>query len=1081
MTKKSRCPDVAAVLAGLKDFQRDTVEYVFRRMYEDEPAATRFLVADEVGLGKTLVARGVIAKAVERLWGQIPRIDVIYICANLDIAQQNIARLNIAAGQSIPIASRLTLLPVRVRQLRGRSSGTRLNFVSLTPHTSFDLRSSTGVGEERAVLLWLLRRTWHVSEGQLSNVLRGDIDKENWPGFLHSFKRERKQHPMDPELARLFCEALEKTPELRREYDAVASDIGARRRYIPDELRWRRNHWIGGVRRLLARTCLSALEPDLIILDEFQRFRYLLNEDTEVGLLAQELFRCQEARVLLLSATPYKMYTLRDEEGENHYEDFEHTVRFLLQDQPAEMAALREALAEYRRAIFYLGSGEQRSLQEAKSTIEAILRRVMVRTERLAVSEKRNGMLQEHVTAQDQIRPSDLQGFVHLDRIARTLEAGDQVEYWKSSPYPLNLMEGYLVKRHFEDAVESGKVKDLPKLLLAARGHLLNAADIQRYQALDPANARLRSLLAWTVDSGHWRLLWMPAALPYYQPAGPFDDVAPVGNTKTLVFSAWKVVPKAIAILGSYEVERRMLGEQGRRPDYKKLTEKKKGLLRFARSKGRLVGMPVFCLLYPCLTVAQQIDPLAIARRLGRKELPTASAVAKEIRSRIRSMLNEATSELPKVRSGPRDDRWYWAALALIDHHFSPMVGDWLRSEREDVAWTHMIEVDDDGEDSAFGEHIDEFTGLNPKELGRKPRDLLDVLTQVALAGPAVVTLRSLLRKGTPRAEEGWPDLLAAAARTALGFRTLFNQPEAMALLQQLYPGRPAYWKLVLHYAVDGNLQSVMDEYMHILHESLGLLGHGIVESARRVGEVMRQALSIRSPTLQFDDISTSATGRALVSSRMGVRCRYALRFDKDQGEEEKTVARAEDIRVAFNSPFRPFILATTSIGQEGLDFHLYCHRVVHWNLPSNPVDLEQREGRVHRYKGHVIRRNLARVYGLAAVRVGRRTPVGDPWQQLFEQAVKYRRQHDPASNDLVPFWIYETEGGCKIERVVPVLPLSREEGQIRRLERSLVIYRSVLGQPRQQELLEFITTQLPEGAEQIMRECLIDLGPRAD
>nr|WP_270246095.1 helicase-related protein [Coprococcus sp. AM11-30B] len=42
----------------------------------------------------------------------------------------------------------------------------------------------------------------------------------------------------------------------------------------------------------------------------------------------------------------------------------------------------------------------------------------------------------------------------------------------------------------------------------------------------------------------------------------------------------------------------------------------------------------------------------------------------------------------------------------------------------------------------------------------------------------------------------------------------------------------------------------------------------------------------------------------------------------------------------------RPFVLATTSIGQEGLDFHNYCCVIMHWNLPSNPIDLEQREGR---------------------------------------------------------------------------------------------------------------------------------------
>ena len=38
-------------------------------------------------------------------------------------------------------------------------------------------------------------------------------------------------------------------------------------------------------------------------------------------------------------------------------------------------------------------------------------------------------------------------------------------------------------------------------------------------------------------------------------------------------------------------------------------------------------------------------------------------------------------------------------------------------------------------------------------------------------------------------------------------------------------------------------------------------------------------------------------------------------------------------MREAFNSPFWPFVLATTSVGQEGLDFHQYCHAVVHFGL----------------------------------------------------------------------------------------------------------------------------------------------------
>jgi hypothetical protein len=67
-------------------------------------------------------------------------------------------------------------------------------------------------------------------------------------------------------------------------------------------------------------------------------------------------------------------------------------------------------------------------------------------------------------------------------------------------------------------------------------------------------------------------------------------------------------------------------------------------------------------------------------------------------------------------------------------------------------------------------------------------------------------------------------------------------------------------------------------------------------------------------------------------------------------------------VRAAFNSPFWPLALTTTSVGQEGLDCHAYSHAVVPWNLPTNPVDLEQREGRIHRYKGHAVRKNVARV-----------------------------------------------------------------------------------------------------------------------
>jgi hypothetical protein len=65
MPNERFCADAA--LAPLKVFQQRTVDYVFDRLYGQDDPVHQFLVADEVGLGKTMVARGVIARMIEHL------------------------------------------------------------------------------------------------------------------------------------------------------------------------------------------------------------------------------------------------------------------------------------------------------------------------------------------------------------------------------------------------------------------------------------------------------------------------------------------------------------------------------------------------------------------------------------------------------------------------------------------------------------------------------------------------------------------------------------------------------------------------------------------------------------------------------------------------------------------------------------------------------------------------------------------------------------------------------------------------------------------------------------------------------
>jgi hypothetical protein len=1069
-------PDLDAILGGLKDFQRKTVDYVFQRLYQDQDAVSRFLIADEVGLGKTLVARGLIAKAIDHLWDDVERIDVVYICSNQEIARQNIDRLNITRQRQFQFASRATLLPISLQKLRGN----KLNFVSLTPGTSFNMHSTTGIAWERALLFYMLIDHWHVQESVLSNILRGDVTKKNWNYYKWSFDHNEE---IDQTLQEEFLAELDKHPELKEGYDQLADLIGSRRTNLSRELRQQRNAWIGGLRKILARSSLSALEPDIIILDEFQRFRYLLDPENEIHLLAQELFDYadqqteHQAKTLMLSATPYKMYTLHGEAGEDHYNDFFETAKFLLGDVPDKISALKETVNAYRDGLFSLALEGNNEVFDAKSKIEEILRKVMVRTERLGNSADRNGMLRDlPEMIGHSITPKDLNSFIHYDRIAQALNVGDQVEYWKSAAYPINLMDDYKFKRELEKSFLSDQAPYLGDLLQKASEYLLDWEQIQAYEKLDPGNARLRNMFNQTLDSGNWKLLWLPPALPYYEPRSAFTQVEDRGLTKTLVFSSWKLVPKVISVLTSYEAERRMLelGKLEHIP-YDELTQRRSARLVFAYANERYTGMPVFCLTYPCLTLAEAIDPLTISKQLSNGSLPSPESIQAKAEEIVERILQEAIQGIEIAKDGLVDERWYWASLAMIDrYHKKDKVNEWFSSENEEIVWSRLLDQGSEAEggESRYAEHVEIFTDVfqTPSNMGRMPDDLVSVLAHVALASPAVNALRAFSRICSKESFGLYG--LVAAAKIGLGFRTLFNTPDAITLINGLYPETP-YWQKALQYCLHGNLQAVLDEYIHILHESLGLVGHDIRECTFKISEEISKALSLRTTALRFDDFIIE--DKKVQIEKRSIRCRYGLRFGDEKTDFMGGTQRSDDVRTAFNSPFRPFILATTSVGQEGLDFHQYCHRLVHWNLPPNPVDFEQREGRIHRYKGHVIRRNLAKEYGLPDIKL--EGDSNDPWAELFSLAILER---DEDKNDLVPFWVFETEGGYAIERHIPLIPLSREVYFSDRLKQSVVLYRSVIGQPRQQELLSFLASQFESmDIEAVMANLVIDLSPK--
>lgn len=130
---------------GLKDFQRATVERIDTLFRNGQ---NRVLVADEVGMGKTLIARGAIVKTARiRMEEHDDLFKVVYICSNISIANQNIRKLKVSDGARIERVSdtRLSMQHLKITQQEMDPSLREgyIQLIPLTPDTSFRLYRDT--------------------------------------------------------------------------------------------------------------------------------------------------------------------------------------------------------------------------------------------------------------------------------------------------------------------------------------------------------------------------------------------------------------------------------------------------------------------------------------------------------------------------------------------------------------------------------------------------------------------------------------------------------------------------------------------------------------------------------------------------------------------------------------------------------------------------------------------------------------------------------------------------------------------------------------------------------------------------
>lgn len=148
------------IMNSLKDFQQATVnriDYLYRH------GQRRVLVADEVGLGKTLIARGTVAKMAKlRLEEGDDLFKVVYVCSNSAIADQNLKKLRITSDIETENASysRLSMQHLNIfnKEYKYKNENKYIQLIPLTPDTSFNMTSGAGIVQERALMFTVLSK-----------------------------------------------------------------------------------------------------------------------------------------------------------------------------------------------------------------------------------------------------------------------------------------------------------------------------------------------------------------------------------------------------------------------------------------------------------------------------------------------------------------------------------------------------------------------------------------------------------------------------------------------------------------------------------------------------------------------------------------------------------------------------------------------------------------------------------------------------------------------------------------------------------------------------------------------------------
>ena len=995
-----------------KPFQIATVDAVMKT-FKKNRKYRRFLVADEVGLGKTVVAQHVIKRMMQR---RSKHLTVFYMCSNLAIAKQNKDNLLKLLPADERTKAECQVDRLSLLSIYDPPEHDKLHLYTLTPDTSIPIRKKQrrdGRQEERALVHALLKKICP----QFFNEFKGTIfrrqAKKNWRRHV----REQTEFAKVGDFRQAFKESVRK--EL---------GVAPFKQLLPRlrEFKSKEKHLalIAHMRNALAASAIEQVEPDLVIFDEFQKFRDLLNpklEESERRVIGR--LRGEDAEnppaLLLLSATPYRLFSRRweDETGSGHRSEFFELIEFLYGGETSAKRKRTEAEKAFEVLEGELRKGDPKSetSDTARKTIENLLRPVMARTERASHSLGWEATETQRIKAT--VRQDDLKVFRHLAESLAEKHKSYSVPYWTSIPLPMQTMGNHYVAWQKSKRTSA---RGIPKLTKSMRNGYQRPSDW--------SHPRMRALLD-HITPKQLSTPWLPPTVPWWDLKGAWADEKRIPQ-KLLVFSRFWAVPQTIASTLSFNMESAVVGKG--ELSYEQSNRRK--LLSATENRHALLG-----LFHPSPFLINHTDPLSAGEKKPSK-----------IRSEIRRQLQVALDSLGVAVEKKARHIATWQLLSRLE----TKSGGW---EFISNAWwkvrRNVGKTEDDS--SGLAQLLNDWDDEADNDLSAISPNSFDELVEYALGSPGVIIGRSLKRHWSDAVnEEGFYSTLSASW---IGLRNYLDQ---RWFYNSLRRKKETYPQAIRRATVDGNLEAVLDEHLWITSRLRNMKGEELAHE-------LKNGFDVKSGTFNLHPLDGDK------ESTFSLRCHAALPFTQQRSvsaddSKKGNKIRTDDLRRAFNTPFWPYVLATTSVGQEGLDFHAWCDSLLHWDLCRNPVDLEQREGRIQRFGGLSIRRGIAKKLDAQSLVV--ESADGGPWTNIEKLAEEQLSDE----SGLMPWWVCE---GGNVNRYIFDVPTSEQNHWFEWIQEQRLLYRLALGQPNQEDLLEVLRSKGNTSPEEI-REAVINLSP---